>query len=70
MQATYESRKFEFEGKVTVSELLKEEIENSEHQIVGCEINNEYSNLENEVQDNCTIKLLDTATKEGAKIEF
>ena len=59
-------RKIE-EGK-TVAEAFKKEIENNEYQVLGCLYNNEYRNLETEIEENAQIDLIDMSTKEGMKI--
>ena len=68
MKVIYKNKKLEVESNTTVSKLLKEEIENSKYQVTGCIYNNEYRNLETEIQEDAKIELLDTSSKEGMKI--
>lgn len=68
MKVIYKNKKLEVETNTTVSKLLKEEIENSKYQVTGCIYNNEYRNLETEIQEDAKIELLDISTKEGMKI--
>ena len=68
MKVIYQNKKLEVETNTTVSKLLKEEIENSKYQVTGCIYNNEYRNLETEIQEDAKIELLDISTKEGMKI--
>ena len=51
-----------------VKELYKEKIENSKYEIVGCTVNNEYQNIEYEVNENDKVELIDVSQKEGMKI--
>lgn len=51
-----------------VKELLKEQIENSKYEIMGCTVNNEYQSIEYDVKDNDEVKLVDVSQKEGMKI--
>lgn len=68
MQVIYKNKKIEINEKITISELLKEEIENNKYEVVGCVYNNEYKNLETEIKEDAKIKLLDISSKEGIKI--
>lgn len=54
--------------KIKISELLKEKIENSEYPVVGAKYNNEYKNLNDEVEESGDIKLITINSKEGMKI--
>ena len=51
-----------------ISELLKEQIENSEYPVVGAKYNNEYKNLDDVVSSEGKIELIDINSKEGMKI--
>ena len=51
-----------------VKELYKEKIENSKYEIVGCTVNNEYQNIEYDVNENDKVELIDVSQKEGMKI--
>ena len=56
------------EKNVKISELLKEQIENSEYPVVGAIVNNEYKSLDAEVAGDEKIELIDINSKEGMKI--
>ncbi len=68
MEIRYNEKKTNIEKGLTVSEAFKDEIENSKYEIVGCLYNNEYMNLETEIQEGARIKLIDISSKEGMKI--
>ena len=51
-----------------ISEILKEQIEQSEYPVVGAKYNNEYKNLDDLVNPEGTIELIDINSKEGMKI--
>ena len=51
-----------------ISEILKEQIENSEYPVVGAKYNNEYKNLDDAVNPEGNIELIDINSKEGMKI--
>ena len=68
MKVIYKNKKIDVERKTTVREILKEQIENSEYKVVGCIYNNEYRNLETEINEEAKIELLDISNKEGMKI--
>ena len=56
------------EKNIKISELLKEQIENSEYPVVGAIVNNEYKSLDAEVTGDEKIELIDINSKEGMKI--
>ena len=68
MKITYNEKEIEVEKSVTVEELLKEEIQNSKNNVVGCKFNNEYQNLGFEIKEDGKIELIDVGSKEGMKI--
>ena len=51
-----------------ISEILKDQIENSEYPVVGAKYNNEYKNLDDLVNLEGNIELIDINSKEGMKI--
>jgi len=51
-----------------ISEILKEQIANSEYPVVGAKYNNEYRNLDDIVNPQGNIELIDINSKEGMKI--
>ena len=67
----YNGRIIEFEGEMSVQELLKYEIEireNTENAVIGAIFNNQYVNLGYKIKEDGEIKLIDISTKEGTKI--
>ena len=50
MKITYQTQKYDLAKPITVQELLKQEIQSSKYKVVGCIFNNEYQNLEYEIQ--------------------
>ncbi len=68
MNVRYNGRKTKIENGLTVSQAFKEEIEKSKYEIVGCLYNNEYRNLETEIEEDAKIELIDISSKEGMKI--
>lgn len=68
MYIKYNGRKVKIESRLTVSEAFKEDIEKSKYKVIGCLYNNEYKNLETEIEENTKIELIDISSKEGMKI--
>ena len=68
MNIKYNGRTRKIEKGLTVSEAFKEEIQNSKYEVIGCLYNNEYRNLETEIEENAKIELIDISSKEGMKI--
>ena len=68
MKITYQTREYNIQEPTTVQELLKQEIQLSKYKVVGCIFNNEYQNLEYEIQTDGKLELIDTFSKEGMKI--
>ena len=54
--------------KEKVSELYKNEIEQSEYPVIGCIVNNEYRNLQELVNKYDKVELINIASKEGMKM--
>ena len=52
----------------TISEIAKKQIEESKYPVVGAIFNNEYKNLEDELQEDGTLELININSKEGMKI--
>ena len=44
MKVTYEKKEIDVKEGTTVKEALKEEIEKSKYEVIGCRYNNEYFN--------------------------
>ena len=68
MNVRYNGRKIKIENGLTVSKAFKEEIEKNKYKVVGCLYNNEYKNLETEIEEDAKIELIDISSKEGMKI--
>ena len=68
MEIRYNGKKMKVKVGLTVSEAFKEDIENSKYKVVGCLYNNEYKNLETEIEEKAEIELIDVSSKEGSKI--
>lgn len=56
------------EEKDKISKILKKEIEKSEYTVIAAKFNNEYVNLDYEIQQDGKIELIDIATREGMKV--
>ena len=68
MKVTYKEKTFEIDENIKVKDLLKEEIENSKYEIMGCKINNKYETIEYEINKDCNVDLIDVSQNEGSKI--
>lgn len=68
MKIQYQDKSREVQEKITIQELLKEEIEKLEYPVIGAIFNNEYVNLGYEIRTDGEIKLIDIASKEGTKM--
>ncbi len=68
MKVTYEKKEIDAKEGTTVKETLKEEIEKSKYEVIGCRYNNEYFNLNKKIEEDAKIELIDISDKEGAKI--
>ena len=68
MKVTYEKNEINVKEGTTVKEALKEEIEKSKYEVIGCRYNNEYFNLNKKIEEDAKIELIDISDKEGAKI--
>lgn len=67
MKIVYKNIEVETEENTTVLELLKETIEEKEN-IIACMVNNEVKPLNYILKENDEIELLDTITRDGARI--
>lgn len=68
MKIQYKDKVMEIDKPMTISELLKEEIENSEYTVVAGIFNNEFKNLESIIEEDGKIELIDISSKEGMKV--
>ena len=51
-----------------IRDILKEEIEQSEYQVIGSIVNNEYRNLQDVISEDSEIELINISEKEGTKM--
>jgi uridine kinase len=68
MIISYKEKEIEVKERIKISELLKEEIEKTEYPVVGAKFNNEYQNLDFEIETDGKIELIDISQKEGMNI--
>lgn len=68
MNIIYQGRTKKIEKGLTVKEALKKEINENKYEVIGCLYNNDYRNLETEVEEGARIELIDISSKEGMKI--
>ena len=68
MEIQYKNQKLQVNKKTTIRELLKEEIENSKHTVIAGKFNNEYVNLQYEIEKDGELELIDVSTKEGMRV--
>lgn len=68
MKIQYQNKTIETKENVTIQELLKEEIGQSQYPVIGAIFNNEYVNLGYPIKQDGEIKLIDISSKEGTKI--
>ena len=68
MKIQYKDKIIEVEENKKISEILKEEIKESEYTVVGAIYNNKYVGLDQKVTEEGTIKLIDVTSKEGMRI--
>ena len=68
MNIIYQGRTKKIENGLTVKEALKKEINENKYEVIGCLYNNDYKNLETEVEEGAKIELIDISSKEGMKI--
>lgn len=54
--------------EISIQDLLSEEIQNSKYAIVGAIFNNEYVNLDYKIKKDGKVELINTKSKQGAKI--
>lgn len=68
MRINYQGKEYEVKNKMTVKELLSQEIKNADMKVVGCKRNNEVRSLNLELKDGDTIELIDLNSKDGMMI--
>ena len=69
MKIVYKSQKnLEIENREKVIDIFKEEIKNSENNIIACKCNNEVKSLNYEVEPEDKVELIDTTTRDGRRV--
>ena len=68
MKINYNEKELDLKEKITIKELLADEIEKSEIPIIGAKFNNEYQRLDYEITKDGTVSLVDIASKGGMKV--
>ena len=68
MKITYKDEEITCKKGMKISEILKKQIEESKYTVVGAKFNNEYKNLDAEINEDGKIELVDISMKEGTKI--
>ena len=68
MKILFKEKEYEINQKVRISELLENEIRQNEHPVVGAKFNNEYQNLDFEINQDGKVELIDISQKEGMNI--
>ena len=68
MQIKYQEKTMEIDKPITIKELLKDEIEKNEYRVVAAKFNNEYKNLQFQIEEDGIIELIDLSQKEGMKV--
>lgn len=69
MKIVYKSQKnLEIENRQKVIDIFKEEIKNSENNIIACKCNNEVKSLNYEVETEYKVELIDTTTRDGRRV--
>ncbi len=68
MKILFKDKEFEINEKIKISELLENEIKDNEFAVVGAKFNNEYQNLDFELETDGKVELIDISQKEGMKI--
>ena len=69
MKIVYKSQKnLEIENRQKVIDIFKEEIKNSENNIIACKCNNEVKSLNYEVEPEDKVELIDTTTRDGRRV--
>lgn len=68
MKILFKEKQYEINEKIKISKLLENEIGESKFPVVGAKFNNEYKNLDFEIDKDGTIELIDISQKEGMNI--
>lgn len=68
MKVTFKEKEIEIEKGQKISEILRDEIEKNEYTVIGAKFNNEYKNLDYEIQEEGKVDLIDISEKEGMNI--
>lgn len=68
MKVKYQDKTMEIDKPITIKELLKDEIEKNKYRVVAAKFNNEYKNLQFQIEEDGIIELIDLSQKEGMKV--
>ncbi len=68
MKIKYKGETREIQEPTKISELFKNEIEDSEFPVIGSIVNNEYKNLQDMIEGDSEVELIDINSKEGMKM--
>ena len=68
MEIIYKNQKIQTKENEKISKILEEEIKNNRLPVVGAIFNNEYKNLDEQIDKDGTLELIDVSHKEGSKI--
>ena len=68
MDIRYKNKKIKVDDKIKISELFEDEIKESEYTVIAAKFNNEYQNLNYELEEDGTVELIDISQTEGMKI--
>ena len=68
MKIEYKGNFIEVNEPITIKELLKKEIEESENTVVAATFNNEYKNLGYKIENDGKIELIDISSRNGIKV--
>lgn len=68
MKVTCKDKIFEVNTNMRIKDILKDEIQNSEKDIITCICNNKVKSLNHKINEDCNIELLDYTNKEGKRV--
>lgn len=68
MRITYKDKVFEVDKGTRIRDALKNEIENSENDIITSICNNKVKSLNHKIEEDCNIELVDYTNKEGKRV--
>ena len=68
MRVVYKSEEFDIQKGTSIKEAFKQQIQESEFQVIGAKFNNEYKRLDYILNEEGTISLVDISSQGGMKI--